>query len=557
MKSTFLLFLFVSLFFVESYAQDQLASYNRAKTLIGYGNYKEAMDLLRPYLDETQFGELSNYATYHFAHAAFLNSQYALSKATLMPLLEKKAWKRIDDANYLMALIHFEEGNNSEALNTILQITDPAIITEADNASFKYLKEASLSYMVGNIKKYESNRGFLFALKTQLESQTVMSSNDRSVYNQIKDVKLDPLDNTHERTLRVKNNGVLDVAIVLPFNYTGGKGVSNIGAGNFIFDLYQGIDFAIKGAVKEGVQLNVKTFDTERNPSKINSIFADPFFDQVDLIIGPLYPEETDVVAKFAQKNQIPFINPLSNVDDKLDAYEFAYLFRPSISSISEGVFEYSRKFIQGKRIAIGYSNSTRDEQLAKKMVSDATKYGFQIVANQEITDRNIRTFFTDLNLRSGNATAKADIIIILSDDPNVASPTFGLLESISGNTPVMVMDTWLFFNFANFEMLQNQNFHFISNNTIRFASSQVEEFREAFFEENQIYPSLNAHLGYELMNWVTTTINSSKGFDFRKNLNEIGRSEGRISYGLDFRNSRNNKFVPILKLENGILEEK
>jgi hypothetical protein len=58
-------------------------------------------------------------------------------------------------------------------------------------------------------------------------------------------------------------------------------------------------------------------------------------------------------------------------------------------------------------------------------------------------------------------------------------------------------------------------------------------------------------------MNWVTTTINSSKGFDFRKNLNEIGRIEGRISYGLDFRNSRNNKFVPILKLENGVLEEK
>lgn len=557
MKYTFLLILFFSLFFVKSHAQDQLASYNRAKNLIGYGNYKEAMDLLRPYLDVTQFGELSNYASYHFAHAAFLNSQYTLSKATLSPLLEKKAWKRIEDANYLMALIHFEEGNNSEALNTILQITDPVIKSEAENASFNYLKEASLSYLVGNIKKYESNRGFLFALKTQLESQTVMSSNDRSVYNQIKDVKLDPQNNTPERTLRAKNNGVLDVAIVLPFNYGGGIGVSNIGAGNFIFDLYQGIDFAMKRAVKEGVQLNVKTFDTERNPSKINSIFADPFFDQVDLIIGPLYPEETDVVAKFAQKNRIPFINPLSNVDDKLDTYEFAYLFRPSISSISEGVFEYARKFIQGKRIAIGYSNSTRDEQLAKKMVSDATKYGLQIVANQEITDKNIRTFFTDLNLRSGNATAKADVIIILSDDPNVASPTFGLLESISGNTPVMVMDTWLFFNFANFEMLQNQNFHFISNNTIRFASSQVEEFREAFFKENQIYPSLNAHLGYELMNWVTITINSRKGFDFRKNLNEIGRSEGRISYGLDFRNSRNNKFVPILKLENGVLEEK
>lgn len=557
MKNTFLLILFVSLFFVESYAQDQLISYNRAKTLIENSNYKEAMDLLRPYMDEDQYGKLANYASYHFAKAAFLNSQYALSKAILTPLLEKKSWDKIEELYYLMTLNHFEEGKYSDALNNILQITNSAIKNEAENATFKYLKDGSLSYMVGNIKKHENNRGFIFALKAELENQSVMTTNDRSVYNQIKDIKIDQQEHVPAQTLRGKKNDVLDVAIVLPFNYSGGSGVGSIKAGNFIFDLYQGINFAISKARKEGTELNIKTFDTERNPSKINRIFADPFFDQVDLIIGPLYPEETEVVAKFAQKLQIPFINPLSNVDDKLGTYEFAYLFRPSTSSISEGVFEYSRKFIEGKKIAIGYSNSIRDEQLAKMMVSNAAKYGYEVVNSQEINGKNVRDFFSDLNLKSGINESKTDMIIILSDDPNVAAPTFGLLESISGDTPVMVMDTWLYFNFANFEMLQNQNFHFISNNTIRIGSLKAEGFKEAFFKQNQIYPSLNAHLGYELMNWVTTTINNSRGFDFRKNLNNIGKIEGDISFGLDFRNSRNNKFVPILILENGVLEEK
>ncbi|MCH7399519.1 ABC transporter substrate-binding protein [Belliella sp. DSM 107340] len=557
MKSTYLLILFVSIFFLESYAQDQLSSYNRAKTLIGYGNYKEAMDLLRPYFDEKEYGELSKYATYHFSQAAYSNKQLTLAKTTLTPLISERTWDKIDDVHYLMALIHFEEGNNSEALSEILLIKDKDVKSDAENASFNFLKEASVSYLVANIRKYENNNGYVLALKNQLEKQTVMSSNDRNIYNQIKNVNLNENKEKDSKQRNTKKDDVLDIAIILPFNYSGGKGVSNLSEGNFIFELYQGINFAINEAKRKGVKLNVRTFDTERNSAKIKTIFADPFFNNVDLIIGPLYPEETDVVANFAEANQIPFINPLSNVDDKLETYDFAYLFRPSITSISRGFLEYSRKYLDGKRIAIGYSNSIRDEQLAKKIADEASSFGYQVVANQEVNERSVRRFFDDLNFRSGSRTANADIVVILSDDPNVASPTFGLLESIAGSIPVVVMDTWLYFNFANFEMLQNQNFYFISNNTIQFGSSELDEFREDFFSVNQSFPSLNAHLGYELMNWVATTINHSKGFDFRKNLDDSGRVEGKISYGLDFRNSRNNTYVPILKLENGMLEEK
>ncbi|MFD2037702.1 ABC transporter substrate-binding protein [Belliella marina] len=557
MKSICLLMLFVSLFFVETYAQDQLAAYNRAKTLIGYGNYKEAMGLLRPYFDEKQYGELSKYATYHFAQAAYSNKQLALAKATLQPLLTERSWRKIDDARYLMALIHFGEEKNSEALMEILPIKDADVKVEAENATYNYLKDASVSYLVANLRKYESNNGFVLALKNQLEKQTVMSTNDRNIYNQIKDVNLKESKETIAKTKRTPKDDVLDIAILLPFNHSGGKGVKNLSEGNFIFELYQGINFSINEAKRNGVKINVRTFDTERNPTKINSIFADPFFESVDVIVGPLYPEETDVVARFAEKHQIPFVNPLSNVDEKLEMYEFAYLFRPSVTSISHGVFEYSRKYIEGKRIAVAYSNSTRDQQLAKRIEEDASRFGYQIVKNKEVNDRSIRDFLDDINIRSGNRNAQADIVIILSDDPNVASPTFGLMESISGNTPVIVMDTWLYFNFANFEMLQNQNFYFISNNTIRFGSSELDHFRDDFFSVNQTFPSVNAHLGYELMNWLASTINSSKGFDLRKNLDDSGRVEGKISYGLDFRNSRNNTYVPILKLEEGMLEEK
>ncbi|SIT14411.1 ABC transporter substrate-binding protein [Belliella pelovolcani] len=554
MKSIFLLPLFLLSFFVQVQAQDPLNNYNRAKTLISYGNYKDAMDLLRPYMDEKQFGNLSNYATFYFAQAAFLNKQTALAKASLSPLIENARWEKIEDVRYLMALVHFEEESFSDGLGQILLITDEDLKKEAENATYNYLKNASLSYMVGNIAKYESNKGFLLALKEQLERQTVMSSNDRNIYNQIKDVRVE---GQKDLTPQVKRDDVLDIAVVLPFNYNGGTDVRRLNSTNFIFELYQGINFAIEEARRKGLRFNVKSFDTQRNPDRTRSILADPFFDIADVIIGPLYPEEMDVVAAFSEKKGIPFINPLSNIDDKLETFDFAYLFRPSISSIANGVMDFARKNIEGKRIAIAYSTATRDEMLAKKIAEESSRFDYQIVAIEKVNERNIRDFFDRINLKRGNENPRTDMVIILSDDPNVASPTFGLLESISREIPVLVMDSWLYFNFANFEMLQSQNFHFIANNTMKFGSQELEDFREGFYAKYKVYPSLNAHLGYELMTWISGTINNSRGFDLRNNLNQMTQTQGKISYGLDFRNSKNNRFVPVLQLQKGVLEMK
>jgi hypothetical protein len=62
-------------------------------------------------------------------------------------------------------------------------------------------------------------------------------------------------------------------------------------------------------------------------------------------------------------------------------------------------------------------------------------------------------------------------------------------------------------------------------------------------------------HLGYELAYWIADTINPTQGFDFRKNLNKNGFNQGKITYGFDFRDSNNNRYVPVLRLNNGKLE--
>ncbi|WP_194975063.1 ABC transporter substrate-binding protein [Aquiflexum lacus] len=552
MRVVFFLFLFLT-FFSEAYSQDQLADYKRAKTLMGYGNYKEAMDLFRPFMDELEFGELSNYAKYHFAFSAYQNDQLELMRSVLMPLVENRNFDKKDEAKYLLAMGYFKEEKFSAALQEIEGITEPSIYKEAEKASYHFLQNVSVSFLVSNLSKFQKNEGFVLALKDELENQSIMSNDEKAVYQKLKSIVPDGQFPENEVS---KNNQVLDIAVILPFNFSGGSDVKNLNAGNFVFDLYQGIDFALKEYENKGVKINSKTFDTQRNMSNLQKILADPFLLQADIIIGPIYPDETEIVMAFSEKYEIPFINPLSNIEYTYSNLEFAYLFRPSVSTLGSSLLDYMRKFIEGKKIALAYSNSTKDDQLANHLMESSRQFGYELVKTSQVTNRNINQFFDDIKLKSDSLSI-ADVVIILSDDPNIASLTFGFMESQNVKTPVVVLDSWLYFNFASFEMLENQNFVFIGNNTINFGSPELDEFRNSFYEKHLNYPSFNSHLGYEIISWVVETISPSKGFEFRKNLNQRGFQSGKVTYGLDFTNSFNNRYVPILKLENGVLKTK
>lgn len=550
MKSLLFTLLLLINILPESWAQEELTDYNNAKQLITKGNFGQAMDLLRPYLSDQRYGNVSHYAHYHFARAAYESKKYELAKNSLNEILGIKNWEHRDDARYLMALCHFQEQNIQDALAQIEEIEDEGISEEAYKASYNFLQHVSTSVLMVHLPNFKQNKGLVFALRNQLDKRTMLTSAEQTVYDEIRNIDFSGKEPVgFEREI----NQTLEIAVVLPFNYNGGSGVKNLGDNNFVFELYKGIKFAAEKAKEEGTPLVIRTYDTERNPEVIKKILNDPYFRLADIIIGPIYPEESDIVAQYAEERKIPFVNPLSNIMSDRSDLKYSYLFRPSVQTIVEGILQYSNR-LPGKKIAVAYSGTSRDELLAKQFSESASKMGFQTVTNRQVSGKDMRDFFDDLGVDNGD-TPKTDQIIIFSDDPNVASPTFAVMESLTSNIPVLVMDSWLYFNFASYEMLDIQNFHFIGNNSINLTKKEVDTFREEFFEKFGAYPDLNAHMGYELVSWISNSINQNKGFDFQKNLNQEEFQDGQLTFGFDFRNSRSNNHVPILRLEEGVLE--
>lgn len=531
------------------HAQQDLQNYERGKTLLGYGNWQEAMEMLRPYMDSRQYGALSNYAHFHFARAAYGNSQYELSKTALQTIIDERNWPHNDEAKYLYALSLFNQKENELALNEIKKIRDENLRKEAERATFQFMKDSDLSWMVRNFKNYEENKGLSLAVRSQLEQKSIMSADERKVYDNVREVAGEQsASNTRS------DNQILEIAVILPFNYNGGSGVSHLQGSNFVFEYYQGLKLAVEQAKKDGERITIRTFDTERKTEVVDKILRDPFIANADVIIGPIYPDETSLVSQFAEVRKIPQINPLSNLDDNVRGAEYSYLFRPSASAMTKGIMDYAGRKSINKKLAIAYSGTTKDEALAKLLEEDARKKGFQVVRSQKIDGKNARNFFTDLGIRKGG-NSSVDMIVVFSDDPNVASPIFSVIESLNSRVPVLVPDSWLYFNFASFEMMEHQNVKFVGNNTINFEDESLEDFRDDFYNKYKIYPNVFGHLGHETFYWVHENLNRNKGFDFARNLNSKGFHPGNITFGFDFKNSRANQYVPIFRLEEGILE--
>ncbi|RAI88360.1 ABC transporter substrate-binding protein [Algoriphagus yeomjeoni] len=541
--------LVIPVFFILSLAVAQIPTpdaYRKAQSELAAKNYWEAISLFKQFTDPKEYGNLANYAAFHLGEAALGANQPGQAIAALEPIIAGN-WAKTDEAKYLLAVSYFKNQQNVEALRTIQKIKNDELMSMAENATYDNLKEVSVSFMIANLSEFKENKGYGEALKRVLESQSILSATERAAYYE--------LQGKANESKNIVKDLVLDIVVILPFTNSSRTSLTSIPKNDFVFELYQGLEYGVEQLKRNGIKVNMLTFDSRRDVAHLQNLLSDPAIASADVIIGPIYPEESDLVSSFAETARIPFVHPLSNLGERFEELDYSYLFRPSVSSIVDGIVEGLRKQNWGKRVAIGYSSSSRDEMLANMLQAKLGAAGFQLVKFEQINPRNTSDFLQGLGIRRGEGSMSVDQVIMLTDDPSIAQPAFSLMESITASIPTLVMDSWLGFNFANFEMLEFPNFYFVGNNTLNFYGEPMKQFRNRFYDKYLSLPSINATIGAELINWVSSNLSDTKGFDLRKNLDQKAFQAGKLTWGFNFQGTHNNQYVPLFKLEAGELK--
>ena len=534
-----LFFIFSAAFAV---AQQPPAAYLKAKSDLDTKEYALAKDGFTPFLDEATYGVLSYYAAFYCSEAALQLGQ-APQAIELLTSLKVKDWSKSEEVTYLLALAYFQNKQLVEGLQVLKGITNEPFLSKGYRASFENLKTASSNFLITNLAEFKENQGFTAALAYVLQQKSIMSAAERGTLNQL-------IQSGSQAVLKDK---VLDVVVILPFTSNSTQAISSLETNNFLLELYPGITLEVASLKAKGVAIKLHTFDSKRDLNYLNALVKDPTVLAADVIVGPIYPEESELISEFAELQKIPFVHPLSNLGDRFEESQFSYLFRPSLNSLANGVVEALKTQAWGKKVAIGYSGSSRDEQLGLLLQSQLEKEGFTLVNVQKVDPKTANTFLQGLGVRRGNQPA-VDQVILLSDDPTLAQPVFSLMESISTKVPLLVMDSWLGFNFSNYEMLEFANFYFISNNTPKYQSEEMDTFRDLFYEKHLQFPSTNALLGAELVHWIHSNAEFANDFDLRPSLDRKGYQSGRLSWGFNFQKVNNNSYSPVFKLESGEL---
>ncbi len=141
---------------------------------------------------------------------------------------------------------------------------------------------------------------------------------------------------------------------------------------NIATDFYLGSEIAIDSLKNLGVNLNVSIFDTGDRNKSINKIIENDLLKDANVIIGPFYSEEAELVA---EKTEIPLIFPLYSKKQNQFSSPEIIKSAPDKNTRSQFLADYLLTIYNGANIFIISDGKTVSERQTKKIAETLKKH--------------------------------------------------------------------------------------------------------------------------------------------------------------------------------------
>lgn len=121
---------------------------------------------------------------------------------------------------------------------------------------------------------------------------------------------------------------------------------------NFL-EFMEGSLLAIDSLKNEGISVNVSFFDTRKSPERTREILNSPGFENTDLIIGPFYSYNVEIVSEYSRLHQIPMVSPFSGEIGPVMNNPLFFQLNPGYQSEYDRMAEYITHFKNKKIVFI------------------------------------------------------------------------------------------------------------------------------------------------------------------------------------------------------------
>lgn len=499
-------------------------AYKKAFQTFKNGDYEKA---------QSEFGILCNnrietflvpYSFYFNALSSTKLQKFFEAKTTLRNLLALYPnWSQKDEINYLFANIAFEEKNYVEGLNISKSILEEDLQDDLAEMKSFYIGQITSIKTVQDLTKKFPEESILFEKRNKIPVNSQVNSSASNVK---------------------PSKGYFNFGILLPLDIETldpDKPRKN----QYAIDIYQGMKMAKSTLLKEGITINLFTYDVANNADEMLELVNNESFKKMDLLVGPLYAETNKVATAYSETLQIPIVNPMSNNRKILDDYNLSFLAQPSAEMQAVKASDFVRKQpFMGRNTAIYYTDSPNDSTMAATYRQQMQKVGYEIVKFEKILP------YSD-DIGSKLPTNKVSHIFMATSDKKAGLSMIIALNKKDYMSPLIT--TAEAFNSSNLSngTLSGREVYCLDPEFVDLEKPEVDGFRKDYLAKYGIIPSYYAFHGYDLALFWGRILgrngnNIRKGLDNRDSYKDIYTLSG-----YNYIKSQDNQILPVTTFQN------
>lgn len=536
------------------------AKYKSGKQLYNQQRYEEAIEVLRPLT--TYQNSFAKYATFYYALAADRSGQKEIGKNLLLQLIRKYPnWDKLDDAYYWLGKLYFDKSNPDEALGYLNKIKTKKVRVDANALESHGLSEIpELEVLLQLHKKYSQDAVLGEALAIKIAQQPMAYRDTELLASLVDQYKLDPNNIGQVQVGESEMKPSYNVGVLFPFMMSGISNQQNKNPNQWVLDLYEGIRIGQKRLQKDGINLNLYSYDTKRDSARTSQILAEEEFKSMDLIIGPLYPAPSQLASGFSLSQQINIVNPLSGNSQIIEGNPFSFLFRPCYETEAMKAADFASEHFKDKNAIVLYGSRAKDSVMAFAYQQALESASFKTVILDKISTRDseeVSKSITQQIHEALNSPGNSNIshIMVASSEEIIVANVVNTIHNLNANISIVGHEDWLQFRYLDYEQLERLDVYLIAPAFMDYESENLKEFRENYVSATNSLPNKYAYSGYDLMMFFGRMLNQH-GTLFQNGFAGNEFVGGELFPGYNYQEANDNQHVPIVTFDKGALKQ-
>ncbi len=267
---------------------------------------------------------------------------------------------------------------------------------------------------------------------------------------------------------------------------------------------YEGVLLAVDSMQRAGMNIELQVYDTNQDQAVIDSLVLLDEFRELDLIIGPVFPNLQKSVANFAHKNRIPMVSPLSSGGEFEKNNPYYFKVNPDKKLLIRNTARYLGEEYFDKNLIVFQMGEYKHLPEAD-LVSLSREKFFSTGFNNQVGD----VLFHDYNFPKEGfwglsrilSKTRENVFIIPSQTEAQISVAISNLNSIAEEYPVTLVGLS---NYQRYKSIQPEYYHHVKLHLLSpyFADYQslhtnhfIKNFRDQFYAE----PNQFSFQGYDI----------------------------------------------------------